>query len=478
MNTNKIKVHIDYEIFCLQATLIFTKRKLKGKFVNFIKAEVFIVAVLCERFHKIRIEEYRIGKKVFLMKNIFKIFKNIKTKLIFAFSLILIIPTISVGVLSYLTAKDAVKHEMLSGFNKNINLVSLSIDDTIQPKIHDVGFFSEVITSKLYKGEKSPELRKKLDQYARLHPEAESIFVGTGKGFFIQEPQVKKPADYDPREREWYKAAIENKGKVMVSQPRIPAGTDEMVVTISRTLNDNSGVVAVNLRLSYIQGLINQVKIGDKGYAFLTDKNRKYIAHPTIKAGSEAKDYFFNEIYGQEKGQMDYRFKGEQKILAFTTNKLTGWKLAGAVESSEISDAANPIFHKMLLVIVVAMIIGVVVVFMIIKSIIKPLKELKEKAITISKGDLTEQIEVQSNDEIGHLGEAFNEMQESLRVLVKEVEHNAEQVASSAEQLTASAEQTSAATEHVAASIQEVASSAEKQTTEVDKNAQSLSRSF
>ena len=50
------------------------------------------------------------------------------------------------------------------------------------------------------------------------------------------------------------------------------------------------------------------------------------------------------------------------------------------------------------------MIIGVIAVFFIIKSIIKPLKKLKEQAITVSKGDLTEQIKVQSNDEIGQLG--------------------------------------------------------------------------
>ena len=49
-----------------------------------------------------------------------KVFKNIKTKLIVAFFLILIIPAIIIGSLAYSTAKNAVKHEMLSGFAQTI----------------------------------------------------------------------------------------------------------------------------------------------------------------------------------------------------------------------------------------------------------------------------------------------------------------------------------------------------------------------
>ena len=51
---------------------------------------------------------------------------------------------------------------------------------------------------------------------------------------------------------------------------------------------------------------------------------------------------------------------------------MTGWKLAGDVASSEISDAAAPIFQKTVLVIVIALIIGAIAIFFIIKSIIKP----------------------------------------------------------------------------------------------------------
>ena len=124
---------------------------------------------------------------------------------------------------------------------------------------------------------------------------------------------------------------MDKKGEVIISEPYVSADTGEMVLTISQSTKDGSGVVAVDINLNYLQELTNQVKIGDKGYAVLLDKNRKYIAHPTKKVGSEAKEDFIDKMYEKEKGQFDFVLDGEDKILSFATNELTGWKLAGSV---------------------------------------------------------------------------------------------------------------------------------------------------
>jgi methyl-accepting chemotaxis protein len=408
------------------------------------------------------------------MKKIFMELRNIKTKLITCFAIVLIIPAIIIGTLAYMTAKDAVKDEMLAGFTGNINLLNTTIDNTMQLKMHDINTFSTNLTSKLYQGDSSPELRGIFTQYRELHQEAEIIYIGTNKGLFIQEPDVGIPADYDPRKRPWYIEAMDKKGEVIISEPYISASTNEMVVTISKAIKDGSGVAAVDINLNHLQDITNQVKIGKSGYAILLDKSKRYIAHPTEAAGNEAIVGLADKLYGQESGQFDAKFDGEERITAFVTNELTGWKLAGSVASSEITAAASPILQKTAIIILIAIIIGAIVVFFIIRSIINPISDLKEKAITISQGDLTQSIIVQSNDEIGHLGQAFNDMQESLRTLIKNVEKSAELVASSAEELSASAEQTSDATEQVATSIQEVAYSAEMQTDGVDSAAQSL----
>ena len=92
------------------------------------------------------------AREVSLMKKIFRSFRNMKTKLILAFSLILIIPGIIIGTESYLTAKNTVEQQVLAGATENVNLLNSIIDSTMQPKIHDIDIFSQSVTSPLYQG--------------------------------------------------------------------------------------------------------------------------------------------------------------------------------------------------------------------------------------------------------------------------------------------------------------------------------------
>ena len=307
-----------------------------------------------------------------------------------------------------------------------------------------------------------------------MHPEALAIYLGTEKGIYVQEPRVTDTKNYDPRERDWYQQAIENKGETIISEPYADAGTNDMVITVSKSTEDGNGVVAVDLLLTHIQELTNHVKIGDEGYALLLDVNKKYIAHPTEDAGTVANEEFYNDLYKKEQGTFTYSLDNQDKMMSFITNDLTGWKIAGNLYRNELDKSAAPILDKTLQIIIISFLIGAVLFIFILRSIMKPINDLKEHAITISQGDLTRTIKVKSNDEIGQLGRAFNEMVESLRNLVNKVNLNATQVAASAQELTAGAEQTTDATEQVSHAIQEVASSSEKQTSGVEETANAL----
>ena len=399
---------------------------------------------------------------------------NIKVKLVVAFIIFLIIPANTVGYLANSTARDAVEHEILHGIEQSVSLLNSSINSTIQPKMIDMDYFSQTIDSKIYQDENSPELRKKFSEYSKMHPEALAIYLGTETGIYVQEPHVTDTENYDPRERNWYQQAIENKGETIISEPYADAGTNEMVITVSKSTEDGNGVVAVDLLLTYLQEVINQVEIGDEGYALLLDLNKKFIAHPTEDAGTVASEEFYNELYKKEQGTFTYTLDNEDKLMSFITNDLTGWKIAGNVYTAELDEAAAPILQKTILIIMISILVGAMVMFLFIRSIMKPINDLKEHAVTISKGDLTRTIKVKSNDEIGQLGRAFNEMVENLRNLVNKVNLNATQVAASAQELTAGAEQTTDATEQVSHAIQEVASSSEKQTSGVEETAKAL----
>jgi methyl-accepting chemotaxis protein len=102
--------------------------------------------------------------------------------------------------------------------------------------------------------------------------------------------------------------------------------------------------MAVDIFLTQLQEVTNRVQIGDKGYALLLDKNKKFIAHPTDDVGTVATEEFYNDMYKKEQDTFTYSLDNEDKIMSFITNDLTGWKIGGNLYSAELDEAAAPIF--------------------------------------------------------------------------------------------------------------------------------------
>lgn len=109
-------------------------------------------------------------------------------KLYVLFALVLLIPVCSVGILSYISAKDSIKEEILFSANESVEMLNKLIDKTISEKIQEVGVFSEAINASMYE-EGEASVRKMFKQYIALNPGTLSIYVGTQDGKFIVEPK-------------------------------------------------------------------------------------------------------------------------------------------------------------------------------------------------------------------------------------------------------------------------------------------------
>ena len=78
--------------------------------------------------------------------------------------------------------------------------------------------------------------------------------------------------------------------------------------------------------------------------------------------------------------------------MYYVTNGSTNWKIAGTMFSSEVDEATAPILHRMMIVLLSCLGIGMVIIWLVMRSIIRPIRELKNQAIQVSEGDLTQTI--------------------------------------------------------------------------------------
>jgi methyl-accepting chemotaxis protein len=417
--------------------------------------------------------------KVFTLKGLKNMFKwvtsSVGRRLQIAFILLLLVPSLIIGMFSYNAAKNRIQDYMIGSAKGNIKFLNELIDKTIESEMKNVDFLSQSIDAGLYAGKQSPRVMDIIHRFQNIHPEITSAYVGTEAGILIADGTDKLPPDYDPRKRGWYQEAMRAKGKVVISEPYLDMLTNTIVVSIVKTVKDGTGVVGVDLNLTNLSTIVKQTKIGEQGYAFIVDKTKKIVVHPTLKSGMNIPEQIMGTLFEKESGEYTYLDKGEQKETFFATNKLTGWKVAGTIRIAEIKDGANTIFFTTVITILLSLLLGAILTYWIILSITRPLKLLSDASDKISRGDLTERISMDSKDELGQLGSHFNHMSESLQSVLHQVKEKVDHLAASSEQLMVSSQETTTATQHISITVQEIASGSEEEARNVENISQTIS---
>ncbi|MDY0976248.1 methyl-accepting chemotaxis protein [Massilia sp. CFBP9012] len=120
---------------------------------------------------------------------------------------------------------------------------------------------------------------------------------------------------------------------------------------------------------------------------------------------------------------------------------------------------------------VFGLIMAAFVGWVLVRAIVRPLEQAVAIAGAVAKGDLTQTIEVTSNDETGRLLKALKEMNDSLVKIVSQVRTGTDNIATASSQIAAGNLDLSSRTEQQAGSLEETASSMEELTSTVKQNA-------
>ncbi|MGX4668266.1 methyl-accepting chemotaxis protein [Cerasibacillus sp. JNUCC 74] len=118
-------------------------------------------------------------------------------------------------------------------------------------------------------------------------------------------------------------------------------------------------------------------------------------------------------------------------------------------------------------------VIFVIISLLIVKAIVKPIKQIQRLMAEVEHGKLTTG-EYQADDELGQLFKSYNSMIKAIEDIIWSTQEASENVVSSSEQLTASAQQNTQASEHIASTIQELAAGSMNQLNNIEETASTL----
>ena len=306
----------------------------------------------------------------------------------------------------------------------------------------------------------------------KTHNSFVDVYVGTKYGGFSMASDAPLPAGYDPRVRPWYKKALSNRGKPVISKA-YQSTTGDVVLTATEAVesgNDIVGVVGIDVSLAGLTDFIKTIKIGKTGYVVLVQDDGVMLADPknpehNFKKLKDLNLPAFAEINKQKDGNLEIEIDGIDYAVRILTSPSLGWKLAGLIEKDEIMAEV----YSMLTI--VAILGGVVTAFFVFigfflaNSLAKPIALTTQmiKDIAEGEGDLTMRLQVTSKDEIGEMAHWFNSFLEKLQGMIKQIAENSSSVGVNSERLSgistkllAGAKDTSQRSAHVATSSEEM----------------------
>jgi methyl-accepting chemotaxis protein len=331
------------------------------------------------------------------------------------------------------------------------------------------------------------------DETGRFIPTWSRNRYGMGVVEANKDYETKGPGDYYVIPRDRRKETVIDPYPYTLNGAKVLLSS--FVVPVRNQDGDFVGVVGVDLDLSRIQSQFASIRIGQYSRATMqlvtangtvaANTGGESIGKPIEEASS---DKAFNEklhagvAFTMER---DSSLLNERVISVGVPVEIgrTGqaWMVNADISLAEAAAVGRTLVNRLVALGAAAVVFLLVMVFLISRSISRPLQIGVQFASRIAAGDLTAAIDVGARgDEIGMLAGALNEMAKNLRSLVHQVQQGATQLAASSEELSGTAQllaegaQTQASTlEETSASIEELTSSVEQ----VSGHAQSQSSS-
>ena len=397
--------------------------------------------------------------------------KSIQNQILIPFLILIILTG---GVVAFVSYNSSVKNTT-DELTKNVESQMVSLNDTFEMFFSNINNTLERFISNELLANYQPESRQDLLDYLgetkETNPSIVNIYTVIDKtGEVIIYPEADLGDDFNAKERDWYKNAVEANGETVWTEPYTDASTGETVVTVSRayyTGDKLAGAMSADMMVGTLIDMVDKLKIGETGYGVIYDKAGKYVAHTDQKyIGRDAseEEYYKKMKSAGEQGIVEYQFEGKDKIMAFAKNPTTGWILGGTVYLVDFQKQAQSILIPISITLGVVLLLAIAVSMLITKGITKPIKQVMERMKNIASGDLSHKpLKSKYRNEIGQLVIATNDMNQNMRDLLNQINEVSETVSSQSEELTQSANEVTAGTEQVAMTMEELANGSENQ---------------
>lgn len=194
-------------------------------------------------------------------------------------------------------------------------------------------------------------------------------------------------------------------------------------VPVFNKTNNKVGVIMAEVDLSPLWGIISKVKIRSTGYVYIVDSKGQLIAYKDISLVKSKLDLKnikgVQNFFDNKEGFGTYKsFTGENVLGSWQNVNTVNWGLIVELPTKEIFKDNVVVFMIGAISIALSLLFVVIIIYVIYKNLLIPLKSIQEGVDAIGEGDLNVKLKITKEmvgNEIGKLSETFNIMTSELK---------------------------------------------------------------
>ncbi|MBB1378260.1 methyl-accepting chemotaxis protein [Pseudoalteromonas sp. SR43-2] len=363
--------------------------------------------------------------------------------------------------------------------------------------------------------ESAPGYNEVNQDFVRLSSNDENIlsafFASATTGEYFKENERTSHYNGQPYyayKRGWWQEAMQV-NKLYVGPISVDLTTDVASAVVQQPVYNAQrkliGMGGVDLQLNKINDMVENIRFNGQGYGFLLDGNQKVVHFSKAtghklsitdegangKEGLDALEQQFTNTAGFKElntqmrnnleGSQMVTFKGEQFYVVYHRLQLEqpyiDWYVGLLIPTTMIEEPVDAAVTATTTAVIIILIIILAMILWATHMISKPITTLTHimRDIASGEGDLTQKIDINSQDEVGQLANHMNTFIDKLHAMMLDTAAQAEQLSNAAAQLRSVSEKTNSEIQQEKQQVDSVSAAVTEMATtvlEISRNAQ------
>ncbi|MCV6607990.1 MAG: methyl-accepting chemotaxis protein, partial [Campylobacterales bacterium] len=341
---------------------------------------------------------------------------SLKVKVVAIVSAMVLVLTVFMSLEGYLGLKKDIYEKIDVSLQSTLDIEAGKIDKFIGEKKIAIKALANILEEVELKKDIHLKHMKATQKAMGVY----GVFSSFSSGEYFDTSGWTPDEGYDVHSKPWYILPMKD-NKVHIIGPdtyKDMSGKEVAYISIGTSISKNGekiGVISSEVRTKQMDEAILSVKILDSGYLYMLDKDKNMAIHKNKKIiGKKLSDLGLDKLYKgvttSKSGKIEYTFKGTDKLAYFKTLEESPYILVAVVSKDEALNELDVLLFEFILTGVLALLISLGITYFVINKSLKPLENLKDKVVDLAEGegDLTQELEVVSSDEIGTTAFEFN----------------------------------------------------------------------